>query len=353
MRASPSILVLLVTFFAATALGQSPVRIGIVLPLTGPVAEFGVATKNGIEMARQAAPAQFAPYEFVYEDSRYDNPASITAYRRFNDEGSPVVLVWGAGPAQAVAPVADRSRALLFAVSAESEVSAHRKNVVRFGYSGESVAKRLVDYNHSIGAKKIGFIITSIAYNEYIAKHFDAQKLPGMTVTREAVFAPDDSDFRSVVAKLHHSSFDALGVFLIGDQVPLFFKQLASQHIALPTFGTDFFDSKDLVAKSSGTMEGVSFVAPYADASFIERYKQAYGNDIQVPWAAYGSAFAQMIADSKGQTPAEVADFVRTIAGRATAAGPVSYRTSENAPALEFPIALKTVKDGTLVVVDR
>ena len=47
-------------------------QVGLVLPLTGPAADYGVAIKNCIDLAIKDRPELFTNIKFNYEDAAYD-----------------------------------------------------------------------------------------------------------------------------------------------------------------------------------------------------------------------------------------------------------------------------------------
>ena len=71
-------------------------KVGINLPLSGDVAEYGIAAKNGIEMAREEHPRDFEKITFVYEDNKYDGKTAVAAFHKQKDSDKVALsLVWG------------------------------------------------------------------------------------------------------------------------------------------------------------------------------------------------------------------------------------------------------------------
>jgi len=46
------------------------VKVGFILPLSGPVSEYGVAAQNGVALAKEEHPDLFENVELVFDDSR-------------------------------------------------------------------------------------------------------------------------------------------------------------------------------------------------------------------------------------------------------------------------------------------
>jgi len=91
---------------------QAPFTIGAVIPLTGKTADYGFAVRNGIELARSERPELFTNLKFLFEDSRYDGKTSVTIFHNLrNNDNIDLAFVWGHGPSQVLAPLA-QSRTL-------------------------------------------------------------------------------------------------------------------------------------------------------------------------------------------------------------------------------------------------
>ena len=53
---------------------------GIIVPLTGDLAQYGTAIKNGFELAKTESPKKLEKIRFIYEDSRYDGKAAVDGH---------------------------------------------------------------------------------------------------------------------------------------------------------------------------------------------------------------------------------------------------------------------------------
>ncbi len=72
----------------------APVKIGVILPLTGPAAHIGQWQKNGIDLALQAMEAvEGRPVSVIFEDSAGVPDRGISAYRKLVDTDEVEVVV--------------------------------------------------------------------------------------------------------------------------------------------------------------------------------------------------------------------------------------------------------------------
>ena len=69
LRTARFVVICAVLLVSAVAQAESTAKVGLVLPLTGAIAEYGIATRNGIELARTERGDLFKSVQFAYEDS--------------------------------------------------------------------------------------------------------------------------------------------------------------------------------------------------------------------------------------------------------------------------------------------
>ena len=93
-------------------------RIAAIVPLTGPVSEFGIASRNAMELFNKEDRGSCA-IEIIWDDSRYDGATTVSAYRNLASQSIDAVYVWGAAPAQALVPLTERDNVPTLAVTIE------------------------------------------------------------------------------------------------------------------------------------------------------------------------------------------------------------------------------------------
>lgn len=162
-----------------------------------------------------------------------------------------------------------------------------------------------------------------------------------------------DQDFRSFISKLRNKHFDAFGVFLIGGQIPTFYKQLAQLGVKIPTVGTDFFQDQSMVSGSGGLLNGAVFAGPVVEDGFYKRYVAMFGNDDQIPWAANSYNFAVIASNvikglKSGALGEEIIAAFQKSQPHEGSAGQIRFVDSEQGPAFEFPVTMKIIENGKI-----
>lgn len=330
-------------------------KVGVILPLTGALAEYGMAAKNGIELAVKENPEIFSRVKFVYEDSQYDNYKAISSYQKLkNIDGVSVAYVWGYGPNQALVPIVERDKFPLIAVSAERSVSLDKKYTLRSCYHIEMIADSLLEYLRVNKIKHIGIVKTELAYMNGLISSMKKKFKSDESIEIVDTYQPGDTDFKPTLAKLRSKKFDALGVFLIGGQISQFYKKSKQLGMNLNTFGTDFFDSMKEVQDSEGAMIGSVFAGPYVDQSFLGRYVKDYGNEFQVAWAANSYEYAlltvKLFGDTKDKlTGDQILDRYKSSTEEQGSATRFRYNESAEGSGFDFKVVGRKIQPDRIV----
>ena len=129
--------------FAQTARSEK-FKVGVIAPLSGPLAEYGLAAKNGIEMAKNKNPENFKNIEFIYEDSQWVPKMALSAFDKLRSvDKVSIVLNWGNPTTEALAPVAELSKTPLIGMTLDPKVGKGKKYVVRSTNASDEFSKLL------------------------------------------------------------------------------------------------------------------------------------------------------------------------------------------------------------------
>lgn len=335
---------------------SAPIRVGVISPLTGALAEYGVATRNGIDLARNNHPELFEGLQFVYEDSAYDPKTSLAAFNKLRSiDKVNVVVDWGAQTSQAIAPVAETSRFPFISVSIEPAVSTGREYVVRFHSDANQYARTIVSFLEARKLKKIALFKAEIVYFNKILEGLRNQLPPSISIDVLSELSPGETDFKTSLSKLKAGSYDAVGVFLLSGQIAQFYKQMHQLSITLPTFGTDFFDSPSEIASSNGLMNGAVFPVYGSTDAFRDNYRARFKNSSQLPYAALAYDLAMHLARSFSSVDANASGekLIQAFTGLSRAQGITGQYEFEHSPqngkSFKFPFVLKEIRDGIVV----
>lgn len=337
-------------------------RLGVSCPLSGVLAEYGTAVRNGIELARRERPEDFARIEIILEDSQWDPKIAVSAFRALHDQRKVDLLFnWGNPTSEAVAPLAERARLPTLIMSSDQTVALNARYITRSINSAKDLGAALAQEVRRRGFRRIGVITLENSYIKGMVTSLIANLGTQVAVTELGAVTADIQDFRGTVTKIKAASrgeagFDALGIFLVSGQLSTFYRQLNAAGITVPTFGADFLDSRSELAAAGPAVEGAFHPNFAVSEEFRGRYQAAFGNDAQLPFAANAYDIARITAHLFGKsdpdrlTPEQIVDAVRGVQSFESASGRISAeRSAEGDHFLRYPIILKEARNGSSV----
>ncbi len=275
-----------------------PLRIGVIVPLTGGLSEYGIAFRNGVSLAEADNKDMSKKVQFLFEDSQYDNRLALTAFNKLSGPGGCTAsFVWGSGPSESLAPLAQRRGYPLITIG-EHTAALGRPNLITFTNPSVQFSSPLVKILQKRGYRKIALVMTQMTYFETLASNLKDALLPDQELSVISIHQPTDNDFKTTIAKLRAAKPDALGVLLSSGQVSQFYRQLDAQNLKLPTFGSDIFESSTEIQQSGPGMNGALYAHNLAREDFRDRYISAYHSDAQLPTASRGYDFANLLASA-------------------------------------------------------
>jgi branched-chain amino acid transport system substrate-binding protein len=349
-------LLIVCSCFFADGLGaqERAFRLGVSCPLSGVLAEYGTAVRNGIELARLESPEQFKSIEIVVEDSQWDPKLAVSAFRVLRTRHKvDLVFNWGNPTSEAVAPIAEQSRVPTLVMSSDPRIAAGKRYLVRTINSAAQLGSRLAQEVRRRGYRSVGVIVADNSYVQGVVDGLSVELKNSGTLEVVDRVPLDTQDFRSVVSKMKTRNYDVLGVMLISGQLSAFYKQMKAQDLVRPTFGPDFLDSTGELASAGAAVEGAFH--PNFDVTdvFRTRYRAQYGNDSQIPFAANAYDVANLVVKLFGRRRAGVPngeaiiDAVRNVREYEGANGRMSVASGElNDYYFAYPLVIKEAKNG-------
>jgi branched-chain amino acid transport system substrate-binding protein len=302
IRSSISALVLALTSIVVIGIGgdqellaQEKFKVGVSAPLTGDLAEYGAAVRQGIELASSEDEDSFRNLQFIFEDNQYEGSKAVSAFQKLtNIDAVRVIYNWGEPTLHSIALIAERQRVPVVAMSLDPAPANGKKYVLRSINYSDQYASKLMQYLRSKGLRNIAIINTEDPFLNSMIAGLKRHLAQGETLEVFATVNPNDQDFKSQIARLKTRKFDVVGVYLFTGQVSQFYRQAKSLDLKLSTFGTDFFESKSEIAQAQGGMDGAFYPNIDVPKNFAESYLKRYGNDAQIAYAYNAYSFAKV-----------------------------------------------------------
>lgn len=297
-------------------------KIGGIGPVTGAAAVYGLAVKNGAQIAVDEINADGGingyQIEFNFQDDEHDAEKSVNAYNTLKDWGMQVLMgTVTSAPCVAVADKTNADNMFQITPSGSSVECAQNPNVFRVCFSDPDQGAASATYiAENKLAEKIAVIYdSSDVYSSGIYEKFAAEAAnQGLEIVdAEAFTADSNKDFSTQLQKAKDAGADLVFLPIYYTEASIILTQADSMGYAPTFFGCDGLDGLLGVENFNTELaEGVMLLTPFAaDAddektqSFVTKYKEAYGDTPnQFAADAYDAIYIiKAAAEQAGVTP--------------------------------------------------
>lgn len=322
------VIVLAMTLAMSTvAMAEGAIKVGLIGPITGPAANYGLSVEHGAELAaKEINEAEGAEYfELRYEDDEHDPEKSVNAYNTLWDWGAQMIVgSVTTTPCIAVATEAYNDRMFLLTPSASStEVTEGKDNVFQICFTDPSQGKLSAE---CISEKALGTKIAVIynnadAYSTGIYQTFEAEaQALGLEIVSVTTFTDDTTDFSVQVTSAKEAGADLVFLPMYYTPASMILKTADSMGYKPVFFGVDGMDGiLNIEGFDTSLAEGVMVLTPFAGDSANEQAKTFIANYE----AAYGATPDQFAADAY--------DAMYTLYAATKAAGVTADTSTEDA----------------------
>ena len=267
-------------------------KIGGIGPLTGGAAVYGIATKQGAEIAVQEINAKGGlQLALDFQDDEADAEKGVNAYNKLKGDGMQVVYgCTTTGSCLAVAAETFNDRIFQLTPSASSaDVTAGKDNVFQICFTDPGQGMTAANYvtENKLATKVAVLYNNGDAYSTGIAQAFIAQaKANGLDVVTEQTF-PDDTntDFTVQLNAAKDGGAELVFMPIYYTPASLVLNQAKSMNYAPIFFGGDGMDGiLEMEGFDKSLAEGLMLMTPFNAASteertanFVKQYVDAYG----------------------------------------------------------------------------
>lgn len=327
-------------------------NVGVIIPLTGDLAEYGSAIKNGFELAAIESPEKFSNIKFIYEDSKYDGKTAVSALQKLRTSKSiDVYYLWGVSPTEAMLPIAVSQKLAVIAETTVKDATVGKPLVVRAARTGERIAKALASELARRKVESVSFIVTEIPFYLDIIRYLEiALKEKAIVVTRKREILPSEVDFKSFFLNRSVGKNEAEGVFLLPSQFTTFFRQAAEANQPINAFNADILDSQTIVESCPDNIDGTFFTHVGVTSQFRDSYKRYFHEETHVGSAAQSYDLAMILSKLFGKldkklSPEEIIEKVSQLKVHTGVTGTFSYtETIDGGKELRMPVAMREVR---------
>ncbi|MEE1199207.1 MAG: ABC transporter substrate-binding protein [Christensenellales bacterium] len=283
----------MVLAMSGIAMAEDTIKIGVIGPMTGPYAQYGLAVANGAKIAADEINALGGvQLEILAEDDQGDGELGVNAYNKLLDDGVSIMLsTVTSGSCIAVSDVANEQRVFMLTPSGSADVITEGKdNVYRICFKDSAQGTASAQYIVEQGlATKVGVIYNNAQdYSMGIYQSFMAKaKELNLEVVAEASFLDDtNADFSVQIAHMKEAGAELVFLPIYYTPASMILKQANAVDYSPIFFGVDGMDGiLSLEGFDTSLAEGVMLLTPFsADAqddltvNFVNTYKTQYGD---------------------------------------------------------------------------
>jgi len=288
--------------------GEKPVKLGLLVPLTGSTAAIGEDVRNAVTLAFEDSSTDI---ELVVEDSECKPAEAVTAFNKLveTDNVSAVFGVVCSGVAKAIGPIAEEKGVpTILAVASAYKPEKEGSYVFKFwptdkeraGFEANIIIEKL-------GAKDIALIYVNNAMGSNLKEQFEkeAEKI-GIRILVLEAFNPEETDFRTSLLKIKDSEPDAVFVIAYEPSAINILKQAKELGIETQFLATSAVISEGFLKSVGGIGEGLIVDLPVTTSEktreFEARMAERFDDSILHPGSYFAYDSLMLLAEIAQKT---------------------------------------------------
>ncbi len=278
------------------ALNEDPIVMGVVLPLSGDSANYGLEAKNALELAKNEINSSGGidnrSVVLVYEDGRCDPKEAVKSANKLINVDDVKIVIGEAcsGATIAIVEALSQKNILVFSpISTSPELTGISTLFIRNSPSDALAAKKTAELAIGYGLNFGSIIHEQTDFAKALSDNFvkEFARLGGSVLLTEK-FVSGETDFRSQLTKIKNS--ESRFVYLVPQHPSTgaeLIKQFRELKISQKPIGNEYYSDKSLLSVARGAANGVEFYVASNPSGkktdeFTEKYKNEYGVDVNI-----------------------------------------------------------------------
>jgi branched-chain amino acid transport system substrate-binding protein len=283
------IFVLLYIISNAIARNAKIIKIGVLTPLSGPIAAAGEAQRNAINLALEDLKVKgedLSGYKIIYEDSKYDPKTALSGYESLRQKGVKIIIADGSPVVATIREKAEKDQILVFAQSATTPAfTDFSPFTCRLGLTADIIGPSISNFATSINTQNVVILTSNNEYGQTMKDQI-VKSYRGRILAIES-YDQASGDLRTNILKLMPSKSAADAMIVINNITPeQMFKQLKEMGWDKPIL-SDIWTITSPNLKDRTLVNGVRFAdymySPQANLntnkdaeSYSTRYEEKY-----------------------------------------------------------------------------
>jgi len=346
------------------ALQNQPIKIGLLAPMTGDAAEYGVnvekATRIAVDEINEKGGINNSKIEIILEDGKCNPKDSATAASKLVNVDKVKVILGGicSGETLAAAPITEAAKVILLSPSATSpDITNAGDYVFRTIPSDANAGRISAQTAIKNGLKKAAVLSENTDYAQGLRRVFKQSfSDQNGTIAEDQTYNPEETEFRTQILKIKNANPDVIYLDPQTQQKgQLILKQLKEAGVTSKLYVNEVLLGRELLAKSPADFEGIIGVEPKFDdkagkaKQLFDKYREQYKAEPAFPYymaANYDNVYLIADAVSKyGLDTDKIRDYLYALKDYDGAVGKLTI--DENGDAI-VGYSIKQIINGSL-----
>ena len=347
----------------STSSADAPIKIGVVVPLTGQVSTFGQSAKKGIELLEEetnsAGGINGRKVDFLIQDDEGKAATAVTVGQKLitSDKVAAIVGPLTSTDANSLAPICQQAGVpMVTGTGTNINITKAGDYIFRTcfidPFQGQVMAKFAAE---DLKAKNAAVLYNvGDDYSKGLAQAFiESFTSKGGTIVDKETYNTGDKDFNSQLTKIAAKKPEVLFLPEYYSDVAVIAREARSANVTATFLGGDGWDSAQLFSIGGESVNGGYFSNHYAadDTSkevvdFIKAFKAKYNGEVPDAMAAlnYDAAkvLLQCIKKANGTDAVKIRDALKNYDGTVVS-GHIKFNSDRDA--VKAAVIIKTV-DG-------
>ena len=335
---------------------NKPIKVGVALPFSGPVAAAGLGEIKGLQLAQKQLGA--TKIQLIQEDTKCTPDGAKAAVKKLI--AKEVVAIIGdacSGSSLEALPEANNAKVVMISASATSPTLSKPGDyffrvVPNDNFQGKFAATTM--YNK--GLHKVSVLSVDESYGQGLSKAFiEAFEALGGTIVSQGKYLNTDTNWDSQIAAVAAAKPEGVYLLSLSTSTAVgLMKGLQAAGVSVPTYSGDSLNDSQLISSGGAATEGM-YVTIFTTGTqaFQQALKNAY-TDTQTYAAAqaYDAFNAVYLAYKGGARTGEAIKNALPGISFEGVSGAISFDQNGEISNPQYKYALQQVHDGKFVLAD-
>jgi len=259
------IVAVIAIYFAQKPKEPETIKIGAILPLTGPTALVGEWARNGlqigIEEINKSGGINGKYLDIKIHDSAGDPKRAISIFNEMVAQNIKCILVAGSSESLSLIPLAEKNKIILISHASHPKITGRSKYVFRHSNVADDESEILIQFlKTEIKPKRVTIIVSNddygIAFKNECVKRIENT---GIDLVEAIEYDKTQINFKDIVNKLLYKKPEAIILAGLGKGLGILIKTIREQKFKGPLLSTSGFAITDAPIVAGDAAKGLYY----------------------------------------------------------------------------------------------